>query len=149
VTVIAPDATSSLEELAEQGAITLVKRQYQRGDLADAFLAIAATDDGATNGEIFAEAEDCRVLLNAVDDIERRTGVRNDGISFSTLTFVSKTMAALAVLVFGIFIVLAGYEAGVTVTPEMQWTVFVSLTLVPAASCLVSAIPFVFYRLGR
>ena len=57
--------------------------------------------------------------------------------------------AALAVLVFGMFIVLAGYEAGVTVTPEMQWTVFASLTLVPAASCLASAIPFVFYRLGR
>jgi uroporphyrin-III C-methyltransferase/precorrin-2 dehydrogenase/sirohydrochlorin ferrochelatase len=70
VTVIAPDATSSLEELAEQGAIALVKRQYRRGDLADAFLAIAATDDGATNGEIFAEAEERRVLLNAVDDIE-------------------------------------------------------------------------------
>lgn len=89
------------------------------------------------------------MIADAVDDIERRTGVRNDGISFSTLTFVSQTMAALAVLVFGLFIVLAGYEAGVTVTPEMQWTVFVSLTLVPAVSCLVSAIPFVFYRLGR
>ncbi|MGW4928605.1 MFS transporter [Agromyces sp. NPDC004153] len=89
------------------------------------------------------------MIADAVDDIERRTGVRNDGISFSTLTFVSQTMAALAVLVFGMFIVLAGYEAGVTVTPEMQWTVFVSLTLVPAVSCLVSAIPFMFYRLGR
>ncbi|WP_173923349.1 MFS transporter [Agromyces sp. Marseille-P2726] len=88
------------------------------------------------------------MIADAVDDIERRTGMRNDGISFSSLTFVSKIMAALAVLVFGMFIVLAGYEAGVTVTPEMQWTVFASLTLVPAASCLVSAIPFVFYRLS-
>jgi hypothetical protein len=30
----------------------------------------------------------------------------------------------------------------------MQGTVFVSLTIVPAVSCVVSAIPFVFYRLG-
>jgi Na+/melibiose symporter-like transporter len=89
------------------------------------------------------------MIADAVDDIERRTGMRNDGISFSSLTFVSKIMAALAVLVFGMFIVLAGYEAGATVTPEMQWTVFASLTLVPAASCLLSAIPFAFYRLGR
>ena len=89
------------------------------------------------------------MIADAVDDIERRTGMRNDGISFSSLTFVSKIMAALAVLVFGMFIVLAGYEARVTVTPEMQWTVFASLTLVPAASCLASAIPFAFYRLGR
>ena len=61
----------------------------------------------------------------------------------------SKIMNALAILVFGAFIVIAGYEAGVTVTPELQWTVFASLTLVPAASCLVSAVPFLFYRLDR
>ena len=33
-------------------------------------------------------------------------------------------------------------------TPEMQNTVFVAITLVPAASCLLSAVPFLFYRLG-
>lgn len=88
------------------------------------------------------------MIADAVDDVETRTGVRNDGISFSSLTFVSKIMNALAVLVFGMFIVLAGYQAGVAVTPGMQWTVFAALTLVPAASCLVSAVPFVFYRLG-
>ena len=43
---------------------------------------------------------------------------------------------------------IAGYEAGVTVTPEMQNTVFVAITIVPAVSCLLSAIPFLFYRLG-
>ncbi|WP_308492281.1 MFS transporter [Microbacterium terrisoli] len=88
------------------------------------------------------------MIADAVDDAESRTGMRNDGISFSSLTFVTKIMNALAVLVFGVFIVLAGYEAGVTVTPAMQGTVFVSLTIVPAVSCVVSAIPFVFYRLG-
>ncbi|SDG51413.1 MFS transporter [Microbacterium pygmaeum] len=88
------------------------------------------------------------MIADAVDDIEQRTGVRNDGISFSTLTFVSKVMSALAVLVFGVFIVLAGYEAGVVVTPEMQNTVFIAITLVPAVSCVLSAVPFLFYRLG-
>jgi GPH family glycoside/pentoside/hexuronide:cation symporter len=88
------------------------------------------------------------MIADAVDDVEARTGVRNDGISFATLTFVSKIMSALALLVFGIFIVLSGYEAGVVVTPEMQNTVFVAITIVPAISCLLSAIPFWFYRLG-
>jgi sugar (glycoside-pentoside-hexuronide) transporter len=87
------------------------------------------------------------MIADAVDDVERRTGVRNDGISFSTLTFVAKIMTALAVLVFGVFVVFAGYEAGVTVTPAMRETVYIALTLVPAASCLLSAIPFAFYRL--
>ncbi|QEO08933.1 MFS transporter [Protaetiibacter larvae] len=88
------------------------------------------------------------MIADAVDDVERRTGVRNDGISFATLTFVSKIMSALAVLAFGIFVVAAGYQQGVPVTPEMQNTVFVGITLVPAVSCLLSAVPFVFYRLS-
>ena len=88
------------------------------------------------------------MIADSVDDAERRLGVRNDGISFASLTFATKIMNALAVLVFGAFVVMAGYEAGVTVTPAMQGIVFASITLVPAVSCLLSAIPFLFYRLG-
>jgi sugar (glycoside-pentoside-hexuronide) transporter len=88
------------------------------------------------------------MIADAVDDVEQRTGVRNDGISFATLTFVSKVMTAMAVLVFGLFVVIAGYQEGVHITATMQQTVWVSITIVPAISCLVSAIPFVFYRLG-
>jgi GPH family glycoside/pentoside/hexuronide:cation symporter len=88
------------------------------------------------------------MIADSVDDVERRLGVRNDGISFATLTFVSKIMNAVALLVFGVFVVVAGYENGVTVTPAMQATVFASITLVPAVSCLVSIVPFLFYRLG-
>jgi sugar (glycoside-pentoside-hexuronide) transporter len=88
------------------------------------------------------------MIADSVDDVERRTGVRNDGISFATLTFVSKIMNALAILVFGVFIVLAGYESGVEVTPTMQNTVFLAITIVPAVSCVLSAVPFMFYRLG-
>ena len=88
------------------------------------------------------------LIADSVDDVERRLGVRNDGISFATLTFVSKIMNAVAVLVFGVFIVIAGYENGVEITSSMQQTVFASITLVPAVSCLLSAVPFLFYRLG-
>jgi len=87
------------------------------------------------------------LIADAVDDVERRTGVRNDGISFATLTFSSKIMGSLAVLVFGAFVVLAGYDATATVTPSMQNIVFLSITVVPAISCVLSAIPFFFYRL--
>jgi len=88
------------------------------------------------------------MIADAVDDVEKRTGVRNDGISFATLTFVSKIMTAVAVLVFGLFVVLAGYHDGVAITPQMQQTVWVAITVVPAISCLLSAVPFLFYRLG-
>jgi sugar (glycoside-pentoside-hexuronide) transporter len=88
------------------------------------------------------------MIADAVDDVEKRTGVRNDGISFATLTFSSKVMAGLSVIVFGAFVGLANYSAGVHVTPATQNVIFMSITLVPAASCILSAIPFFFYRLG-
>jgi sugar (glycoside-pentoside-hexuronide) transporter len=88
------------------------------------------------------------MIADAVDDVEKRTGVRNDGISFATLTFSSKVMAGLATLAFGIFVTLANYSAGVHVTNAIQNTMFMSLTLVPAVSCVLSAIAFYFYRLG-
>jgi sugar (glycoside-pentoside-hexuronide) transporter len=88
------------------------------------------------------------MIADAVDDVEKRTGVRNDGISFATLTFSAKVMAGLSVIVFGAFVALAHYQTGVKVTHDIQNVIFMSITLVPAVSCLLSAIPFWFYRLG-
>jgi GPH family glycoside/pentoside/hexuronide:cation symporter len=89
------------------------------------------------------------MIADAVDAAEERTGVRNDGISFATLTFTAKIMSALAIMAFGVVIVIAGYENGIVVTPAIQQTVWVGMTLVPAVSCLLSAVPFWFYRLDR
>jgi sugar (glycoside-pentoside-hexuronide) transporter len=89
------------------------------------------------------------MIADAVDAAEERTGVRNDGISFATLTFTAKIMSAFATLVFGVVVVIAGYEDGIAVTSAMQDTVWIGITLVPAVSCLLSAIPFWFYRLPR
>jgi GPH family glycoside/pentoside/hexuronide:cation symporter len=89
------------------------------------------------------------MIADAVDAAEERTGVRNDGISFATLTFTAKVMSALATLVFGLVVAASGYENGVEVTPLMQNTIWVGFTIVPAVSCLISAVVFGFYRLDR
>lgn len=68
VTVIAPRVNDRVRELAEGGEIYLHERSYQTGDLAGAFLAVAATDDPAVNRAVFAEAEAAGVLVNSVDD---------------------------------------------------------------------------------
>jgi uroporphyrin-III C-methyltransferase / precorrin-2 dehydrogenase / sirohydrochlorin ferrochelatase len=70
VTVIAPELTAGLDDLARGGSITVLRRPYAPGDLEGAFLAIAATDDSATNAQIFDEANERGALLNAVDDID-------------------------------------------------------------------------------
>lgn len=61
VTVIAP----SLGALPE-GAARL-ERRYQAGDLAGAFLAVAATDDRAVNHAVWEEARSGGVLVNVCD----------------------------------------------------------------------------------
>lgn len=87
------------------------------------------------------------MIAGAVDYMEKKTGVRNDGIAFSSLTFVSKLMGSLAILVTGAVLAMIGYEKGVTVTEGMKDAVFKTISLVPAASCLVSVIPFAFFSL--
>lgn len=89
------------------------------------------------------------MIADAVDAVEERTGVRNDGISFATLTFTAKIMSALAIAAFGVVVVIAGYEDGIEVTSAMRDTVWIGITLVPAVSTLLSAVPFFFYRLGK
>jgi len=88
------------------------------------------------------------LIADAVDDLENRTGVRNDGISFATLTFSSKVILALATGAFAFFVVIAGYQSNVHVTPAIQNTLFASITLLPALSCVLCVIPLFFYRLG-
>ena len=70
VTVVSPEATPRLAELAAAGEIDLRRRPYRSGDLAGARLAIAGTDDRAANAAVWAEAEREGVLLNAVDDLD-------------------------------------------------------------------------------
>ena len=70
VTVVSPETTPRLAELAAAGGIDLRRRPYRSGDLAGAWLAIAGTDDRAANARVWAEAEREGVLLNAVDDLD-------------------------------------------------------------------------------
>ncbi len=67
-----PLAEEKVAGLLEAGASVAViaPSAYRGGDLAGAFLVIAASGDPAINQAVFAEAETERVLCNAVDDVE-------------------------------------------------------------------------------
>ena len=67
VTLISPTATPEVEALAQQGRLNWEPRRYHEGDLHDAFLAVAGTDDTSVNQEVAAEANREKVLLNVVD----------------------------------------------------------------------------------
>lgn len=70
VTVITSHPVRDVTALHAEGRIELRARPYQRGDLDGAYIAIACPTDRALNSAIFSEAEERRVLLNAVDDVE-------------------------------------------------------------------------------
>ena len=67
VVLIAPDAIEPLRELADEGSIEWIRRDYEQGDLEATFIAIAATDDTDTNIRVFDDAERRAMLVNIVD----------------------------------------------------------------------------------
>ncbi len=67
VTLIAPDAIEPLQELAAEGSIEWVKREYETGDLERTFIAIAATNDTDVNIRVYEDAERRAMLVNIVD----------------------------------------------------------------------------------
>lgn len=67
VTLVAPEAIPALQELAAEGSIEWVKRDYEPGDLEGCLIAIAATDDTDVNIKVFNDAEQKAMLVNVVD----------------------------------------------------------------------------------
>jgi siroheme synthase-like protein len=68
VTIVSPELTARLREWVEAGWVEYIGRQYEPGDLADAFLAISATDDRSVNAQVWEEAQENNIPINVVDD---------------------------------------------------------------------------------
>ena len=68
VVVVSPGVTNAVREFALSNSIEWIRRRYRNGDLKGAFLAIASPDVRSVNPEIWEEAEEEKVLLNAMDD---------------------------------------------------------------------------------
>lgn len=68
VRVIAPAISGELREKADMsGRLELHAREYAAGDLADATLVVAATDDAAVNERVVADARSAGKLVNRAD----------------------------------------------------------------------------------
>lgn len=61
VTIIAPEC-----EAVPEGAV-FYQRRYQQGDLADAFIAVAATNDREINRLVGLEAAECGIPVSVAD----------------------------------------------------------------------------------
>jgi precorrin-2 dehydrogenase/sirohydrochlorin ferrochelatase len=68
ITVVSPKINDGLKTALKQGSFEWLEREYQTGDLAGAFLGIAATNVRPVNDRIFQDAEELGILLNVVDE---------------------------------------------------------------------------------
>lgn len=87
--VISPDLTPALAGWREEGRLHHIPRRYRAGDLAGAWLAIAATDDRAVNLAVGEEGASLGILVNIADDPARG--------SFHTVATVRRGDLLLAV----------------------------------------------------
>src|ERR671935_2441640 len=67
VTLVSPEATEPLRELAREGSVRWEAREYRSDDLEGTFLVIAATGDTDVNIRVFEDAERRAMLVNVVD----------------------------------------------------------------------------------
>ena len=91
VLLVSPEATPSVEAMADAGEITWHKRPYDDGDLADAWYALIATSDADANARASAEAEAHRVWCVRSDDADAATAWtpatgHSEGVTIAVLT---------------------------------------------------------------
>src|SRR5208283_888825 len=67
--VVAPEAREEVRELAAEGKIEWVQREFEPADLDGNFIAIAATDVPEVNALVYREAVARGIPTNSVDDI--------------------------------------------------------------------------------
>ena len=67
--VIAPEAHPKIRQLADEGQLKWVQREFAAADLDGHFLVIAATNDPAVNAAVYQAALARNILCNSVDDI--------------------------------------------------------------------------------
>jgi siroheme synthase-like protein len=69
VTVISPGPRQALAKLASHERATVLRRDYEPGDLEGAFLCVASSEKPEVRAAIHAEGRWRKVLLNVMDDI--------------------------------------------------------------------------------
>ncbi|MFI0091298.1 uroporphyrinogen-III C-methyltransferase [Streptomyces bobili] len=95
VLLVSPEATPSVEAMADAGEITWERRVYTLGDLADAWYALIATGDPDANAAASAEAERHRVWCVRSDNADAATAWtpatgHSEGVTVAVLTTDAK-----------------------------------------------------------
>ncbi|MGW2211797.1 uroporphyrinogen-III C-methyltransferase [Streptomyces sp. NPDC001781] len=91
VLLVSPEATPSVEAMADAGEITWLRRPYAEGDLSGAWYVLIATSDPVANATASTEAEADRVWCVRSDDADQATAWTpatgtSEGVTVAVLT---------------------------------------------------------------
>lgn len=89
LTVVAPQYCVSIGELASDGKVHLIEREFRTSDLAGQWLVIAATDDPGVQRAVRAAADELGIFCNCVDD--------PDASSYITPAIVDRSPVVVAI----------------------------------------------------
>lgn len=91
ITVVSPNINAGIKTALKQGNLEWLEREYETGDLAGAFLGIAATNARPVNERIFQEAEESGILLNVVDEPSQCTFIAPSIVNRGPVTVAIST----------------------------------------------------------
>lgn len=66
--VVAPEVNQELKNLEKEGKITIRKKRYEREDIYDAAIVIAATNDHSINEDIYSTCKCLGIMVNVCND---------------------------------------------------------------------------------
>src|SRR5690606_17732205 len=91
LTIVSPSSRAALQGMAGAGELRWQARRYREGDLADAWYALAATDDPTVNAAVVAEADRRRIFCVRADDATQASAWtpasgRHDNVTVAVLS---------------------------------------------------------------
>ncbi|WBW96820.1 MFS transporter [Oceanirhabdus sp. W0125-5] len=89
------------------------------------------------------------MMVETIDYMELKTGIRAEGVIWSTQTFIAKTGGALAGILLGILLKFIEYVPNEVQTVSTINGLHGILTLVPAAALLLALVPVMVYKLDE
>lgn len=89
------------------------------------------------------------MIIDAIDEMDDRTGQRNDGMAFSFNGLATKIGTAIGNAIFLVVMGAYGYSGAENITPTVQHGINLATNLLPGIVFFVGLLPLIFYDLDK
>ncbi len=89
------------------------------------------------------------MIADSIEYAELKTGVRSEGVIFSSQTFLAKLTAALVSVMIASSLAMLGYIPNMVQTPQVLQGIHALTAFIPFTCCILGIIPLIFYPLSE